>query len=206
VHTPATPDRSLVKRLGQQFESARRLFVFPANTVKVQRFQHDHRGFCQEYVSSRLCTRRVVAVTCSLFIPRERPAQSAVEEGKRILQNRRPTRDWELAGRRARRGYQERGNEIANIAVTMAKWRPQNHPEAAIFLISPWQGNRRGDIHLLQDNVSNWRLTTILRLRISMRPARWNSLISLETASRVDAIMFARSWCVRRTLMTVREP
>jgi hypothetical protein len=124
----------------------------------------------------------------------------------KILQNRRPTQDGELAGRRARRGYQERGNEITNTAVTMAKWRLQNHPEAAIFLISPWQGNRRGDIHLLQNNVANWRLTTILRSRISMRPARWNSLISLETASLVEKIMFARSWCVRRTLMTVPEP
>jgi hypothetical protein len=129
-----------------------------------------------------------------------------VEESIRILQDRRPTQDWELAGRRARRGYQERGNEILNIAVTMAKWRPQNHPEAAIFLISPWQGNRSGAIPLLQHNVSNWRLTTILRLRISMRPARWNSLITLETASRVEKIMFARSWCVRRTLMIVPEP
>jgi hypothetical protein len=112
----------------------------------------------------------------------------------------------ELPGRRARRGYQERGNEITNTAVTMARWRPQNYPEAAIFLISPWQGNRRGDIHLLQKNVANWRLTTILRSRISIRPARWNSLISLETASLVEKIMFARSWCVRRTLMTVPEP
>ena len=129
-----------------------------------------------------------------------------MEESIRILQNRRPTQDWELAGRRARRGCQERGNEIPNIVVTVAKWRPQNLPEAAIFLISPSQGNRRGDIHLLQDNVSNWRLTTILRLQISMRPARWNSLISLETASLVEKIMFARSWCVRRTLMTVPEP
>src|SRR5215212_5268605 len=74
------------------------------------------------------------------------------------------------------------------------------------FLISSWKGNRRGDIHLLQDNVSNWRLTTILRSRISMRPARWNSLISLETASLVEKIMFARSWCVRRTFKTVPEP
>ena len=123
-----------------------------------------------------------------------------------IRQNRRPTQDRELAGRRARRGYQERDNEIPNIAVTMAKWLLQIHPEAAIFLISPWQEPRRGDIHLLQNNVSNWRLTTILRLRISMRPARWNSLISLETASLVEKIMFARSWCVRRTLMTVPEP
>jgi hypothetical protein len=80
-----------------------------------------------------------------------------------------------------------------------------NRPEAAIFLISPWQGNRRGDIHLLQDDVSNWRLTTILRSRILIRPARWNSLISFEPASLVEKIMFARSWCVRRTLMSVPE-
>ena len=172
----------------------------------MERFRQEHQGFCQQYVSSRLCTRRVVAVTCSLFIPRERPAQSAVKENIKILQNRRPTQDWELASRRARRGYQVRGNAIPDIAVNMAKWRPQNHPEAAIFLISPWQGIRRGEIHLLQDNVSNWRLTTILRLWTSMRPARWNSLISLETASLVEKIMFARSWCVRRTLMTVPEP
>ena len=32
----------------------------------------------------------------------------------------------------------------------------------------------------------------------SMRPPRWNSLITLETASLVEATMFARSWCVRR--------
>src|SRR5215212_2217772 len=80
----------------------------------------------------------------------------------------------------------------------MAKWLLQNHHEVPVFLISPWQGNRRGDIHLLQYNVSNWRLTTILRLRISMKSARWNSLITLETASRVEKIMFASSWCVRR--------
>jgi hypothetical protein len=190
---------------GKRFESARRLSVFPANTVKMKRFRHEHRGFCQQYVSSRLCTRRVVAVTCSLTIPRERPAQRALKEVIRILRNRRPTQDCELAGLRARRGYRVNGNAIPNIAVNMAKWRPQNHPEAAMFLISPWQGNRRGAIHLLQDDVSNWRLTTILRLRTSMRPARWNSLISLETASLVEKIMFARSWCVRRTLMTVPE-
>jgi hypothetical protein len=111
-----------------------------------------------------------------------------------------------IAGSTTCRGYQERGNEITNTVVTIAKWRLQNHPEAAIFLISPWQGNRRGDIHLLQKNVANWQLTTILRSRISIRPARWNSLISFETASLVEKIMFARSWCVRRTLMTVPEP
>ena len=38
-----------------------------------------------------------------------------------------------------------------------------------------------------------------------MRPARWNSLITLETASRVETIMFARSWCVRRTFRTVPD-
>jgi hypothetical protein len=172
----------------------------------MERCRHEHRGICQQYVSSRLCTRCVVTVTCSLSIPRERPAQGSVEQVKGTTQNRSATQDRELAGRRAHRGYQERGNESPNIAVTMAQWPPQNQPEAAIFLISPWQGNRRGDIHLLQNNVSKRRLTTILRLRISMRPARWNSLISLETASLVEKIMFARSWCVRRTLMSVPEP
>ena len=39
-----------------------------------------------------------------------------------------------------------------------------------------------------------------------MRPARWNSLITFETASRVETIMFARSWCVRRTFRTVPDP
>jgi hypothetical protein len=29
VQTPATPELSLVKRLGQRFESARRLFILP---------------------------------------------------------------------------------------------------------------------------------------------------------------------------------
>src|SRR5215212_4064766 len=141
-----------------------------------------------------------------IYFPRERPAQSSVEEGIRILQNRRPTQDWELARRRARRGYQEKGNEIPNIAVTMAKWRPRNHPEAPFSCSHPGKGIGGVTSTCFQDNVSNWRLTTILRLRISMRPARWNSLITLETASRVEKIMFARSWCVRRTLMTVPEP
>jgi hypothetical protein len=81
--------------------------------------------------------------------PSERPGAKFNGGSIGILQNRRPTQDRELAGRRARRGYQEWGNKSPNIVVTMAKWRPQNHPEAAIFLISPWQGNRRGDIHLL---------------------------------------------------------
>jgi hypothetical protein len=43
-------------------------------------------------------------------------------------------------------------------------------------------------------------VTDIVRLRTSMRPSRWNSLITLETASLVETIMFARSWWVRRTL------
>ena len=34
---------------------------------------------------------------------------------------------------------------------------------------------------------------TTLRLRLSIRPSRWNSLITLETASLVEAIMLARS-------------
>ena len=33
----------------------------------------------------------------------------------------------------------------------------------------------------------------ILRLRVSMTPSRWNSLVAFETASRVEIIMFARS-------------
>jgi hypothetical protein len=49
-----THSSKLVKRLGQRFESARRLFVFPANTVKVKSPRHEHRGLCQQYVSSRL--------------------------------------------------------------------------------------------------------------------------------------------------------
>src|SRR5919107_198624 len=40
---------------------------------------------------------------------------------------------------------------------------------------------------------------TILRLWTSIAPSRWNSPMTLETASRVEAIMFANSWCVRRT-------
>src|ERR671916_436444 len=49
-------------------------------------------------------------------------------------------------------------------------------------------------------------VTDILRFRTSMRPSRWNSLITFETASRVETIMFARSWWVRRTLRTVPDP
>src|SRR5215217_5121189 len=50
LQTPATLDRILVKRLGQRFESARRFFVFPANTVKVKSLDTNIEGF----VSSRL--------------------------------------------------------------------------------------------------------------------------------------------------------
>jgi signal transduction histidine kinase len=48
-------------------------------------------------------------------------------------------------------------------------------------------------------------LTDILRFRISMRPARWSSLISLETASLVEKIMFARSWWVRPNFVGVQN-
>jgi hypothetical protein len=41
---------------------------------------------------------------------------------------------------------------------------------------------------------------TILRFWTSMEPSRWNSLMTFETTSRAEAIMFASSWCVRRTL------
>jgi hypothetical protein len=49
-----THSSKLVKRLGQRFESARRLFVLPANIVKVKSPRHEHRGLCQQYISSRL--------------------------------------------------------------------------------------------------------------------------------------------------------
>ena len=43
-------------------------------------------------------------------------------------------------------------------------------------------------------NISaNRGVTAILRFRTSIRPLRWNSLITFETASRVETIMFARS-------------
>jgi hypothetical protein len=41
----ATHDRSLVKRVGQRFESARRLSIFPANPVKTQSLQVGDGGF-----------------------------------------------------------------------------------------------------------------------------------------------------------------
>jgi hypothetical protein len=43
LQTPATHELSLVKRLGQRFESARRLFLFPIDkldTQKEPRFRH----------------------------------------------------------------------------------------------------------------------------------------------------------------------
>ena len=129
-----------------------------------------------------------------------------MEEGQGAPRDPRPAQDRQRPGRRARCGRQEGGKETVNTIATITKWLLPNHPEGTIFLISPLQGDRRGPIHLLQDNFSNWRWTTILWLRVSMRPARWNSLISLETASRVEKIMLARSWCVRRTLRIVAEP
>src|SRR5215210_7613962 len=39
-----------------------------------------------------------------------------------------------------------------------------------------------------------------------MEPSRWNSLMTVETTSQAEAIMFASSWCVRRTLRIVPEP
>jgi hypothetical protein len=44
----------------------------------------------------------------------------------------------------------------------------------------------------------------IRRLRVSMRPSRWNSLITFETASRVEATMFVRSWCEAHAYEHVR--
>ena len=45
---------SLVAGAGQRFESARRLSIFPANTIKVKSLRHEHRGLRQQYVSSRV--------------------------------------------------------------------------------------------------------------------------------------------------------
>src|SRR5215210_6921297 len=132
--------------------------------------------------------------------------RGAMEEGQGALQDPRPAQERERPGRRARCGRQEGGKETLNTIATITKWLLPNHPEGTIFLISPLQGDGSGAIYLLEDNFSNWRLTTILWLRVSMRPARWNPLISLETASLVEKIMFARSWCVRRTLRIVAEP
>jgi hypothetical protein len=54
VQRSTTTDRTLVKRLGQRFESPRRLFIFPANPIKTKSLQSLCRGLCQQYVSSRL--------------------------------------------------------------------------------------------------------------------------------------------------------
>jgi Ketopantoate reductase PanE/ApbA len=54
LQAPATPELSLVAGAGQRFESARRLFVFPANTAKTESHRCSCRGLCQQYVSSRL--------------------------------------------------------------------------------------------------------------------------------------------------------
>ena len=45
----------------------------------------------------------------------------------------------------------------------------------------------------LQETFASCGYRIILRLRISMTPLRWSSLISLETASRVEDIIWARS-------------
>src|SRR5215207_8976588 len=58
--TPATHELSLVMRLGQRFESARRLSIFPAKLVKTKSPRHEHRGLCQQYVSSRLLSQSLV--------------------------------------------------------------------------------------------------------------------------------------------------
>jgi hypothetical protein len=57
VQPSATSDRALVKRLGQQFESARRLFIFPAIPIQTKSRRCWCRGLCQQYVSSRLCPK-----------------------------------------------------------------------------------------------------------------------------------------------------
>src|SRR5829696_5993465 len=44
----------LVMRLGQRFESARRLTFFPARPLKRRSPRESCRGLCQQYVSSRV--------------------------------------------------------------------------------------------------------------------------------------------------------
>src|SRR5215218_2345257 len=50
----------LVMRLGQRFEFARRLSLLPAKPVKTESFRPEHRGLCQQYVSSRLLSQGLV--------------------------------------------------------------------------------------------------------------------------------------------------
>jgi hypothetical protein len=47
---------------GKRFESARRLSDFPANLMKMNRSRHEHRGLCQQYVSSRLSQSLVLGI------------------------------------------------------------------------------------------------------------------------------------------------
>ena len=54
VQSPATPDASLVMRWDQRFESARRLSLSPAKSVKTESLLAEHRELRQQYVSSRL--------------------------------------------------------------------------------------------------------------------------------------------------------
>src|SRR5215217_1387961 len=51
--TPYDSHSQLVMRLGQRFESARRLSFLPAKPVKTKGLRPEHRGLCQQYVSSR---------------------------------------------------------------------------------------------------------------------------------------------------------
>jgi hypothetical protein len=63
--------------------------------------------------------------------------------------------------------------------------------------------NRKPDY---SKHFANLEWIVILRLCTSIEPSRWNSLMTFETASRVEAIMFASSWFVRRTPRIVLGP
>jgi hypothetical protein len=47
---------------GKRFESARRLSFLPAKSVKTKSPRHEHRGLCQQYVSSRLSRSLVLCI------------------------------------------------------------------------------------------------------------------------------------------------
>jgi hypothetical protein len=86
----------------------------------------------------------------------------------------------------------DRGGAVANQALDDGAHPSQGR--ASIWIV-------RGDHPLarvayqsrFQDTFASCGYRIILRLCISMTPLRWSSLISLETASRVEEIILARS-------------
>jgi hypothetical protein len=47
---------------GKRFESARRLYILPAKPVKTKSVRPEHRGLCQQNVSSRLSESLVLCI------------------------------------------------------------------------------------------------------------------------------------------------